>query len=296
MTTTAADWVTEAEQHLNSGSRESRNKLAVALTDTTGTTVSFTYGLGTIQEGSVIAVDLEVMHVWSVDPTGNTAVVERGQYGSTAATHLIGATVFVNPKWPKFAIFRALNQELQSLASAGLFKMTAVERTYSPVVSGYDLTGVTNLEGIYAVEAKIVGLTGDWVRIPHYDLRRDQNTTDFPSGFSLTLREGGMPGQAVRVLYKSRFTALSALTTDVSTTNLPSSAYDLPPLGAAARLVTPREVGRNDTSTQGDTRRAEEVPAGAVARSGAYLWQLRRDRLAEELTELRRLYPYRSTV
>lgn len=294
--TTAADWVAEAEQHLNSGSRESRNKLASALSDTTGTTVSFAFALNNIQEGSTIAVDLEVMHVWSVDPTGNTAVVERGQYGSTAATHLVDAIVFVNPKWPRFAIFRALNQELQALASAGLFKMNTVELTYSSAVAGYDLTAVTNLEGIYAVEAKYTGLTGDWVRIQHYDLGRNQNTTDFPSGFSLTLREGGMPGQAVRVLYKSRFTALSSLTTDVSVTNLPASAYDLPALGAAARLVTPREVGRNDTSTQGDTRRAEEVPAGAVARSAAYLWQLRRDRLSDELTELRRLYPYRSTV
>lgn len=296
MTTTAADWVNEAEQHLNSGSRESRNKLAAEVTDTTGQTITFTYGLGLIQPGAVIAVDLEVMHVWDVDSTAGTATVERGQYGSTAATHLIGSIVYVNPKWSKFAILRAINQDLASLASAGLFKMSTVELTYSASVAGYDLTGVSNLEGIYAVEAKYLGLTADWVPIRRYLVARDQNLTDFPSGFALTLLEGGQPGQAIRVLYKSRFTALSALTTDVATTNLPTSAYDIPPLGAAARLVSPGEVGRNDTTTQGNTRRAEEVPAGAVARSGAYLWQLRRDRVNEEVRELRRLYPVRSTV
>lgn len=294
--TTAADWVSRVEQHLNSGSREPRNKLAAALTDTTGATVSFAYGLGSIQEGAVIAVDLEVMHVWSVDANAGTATVERGQYGSTAATHALGAIVNVNPKWSKFSILNALNDELSSLASAGLFKMNTVEVTYSSAAAGYDLTGVTNLESIYAVEAKYLGLAGDWVPIRRYQLGRDQDTTDFPSGFSLTLLEGGQPGQPVRVLYKSRFTALTDLTTNVTVTNLPASAYDIPPWGAAARLATPFEVGRNDITTQGNTRRAEEVPPGAVARSAAYLWQTRRDRLSEEMTELRRRYPFRSSV
>lgn len=294
--TTAADWISEAEQHLNGGSREGLNKLAAAITDTTSQTVTLSQALGSIQAGAVIAVDLEVMYVWEVDTTAGTATVERGQYGSTAATHALGALVNVNPKWSKFAIFRALNQELSALASAGLFKMNTVELTYSASTAGYDLTSVTNLESVYAVEAKYLGLTADWVPIRRYTVGRDQNTTDFPSGFSLTLLEGGQPGQAIRVLYKSRFTALSALTTDVSTTNLPTSAYDIPPLGAAARLAMPMEVGRNDFTTQGNTRRAEEVPPGAVARAATALWQMRNTRVGEEKTELRRRYPFRAAV
>lgn len=288
--TTAADWIAEAEQHLSVADK-GMNKLAAAITDTTTDSITLSYNLGAIKDGQIIAIDLEVMRVWEVDDTNKTATVQRGYGGSTAATHLVGSLVYVNPTHTKFAILRALNQDILALSSAGLFSMSTVELTYNAVAAGYDLTSVTNLEGIYRIDAKYTGMTRDWQRIRDFRLARSQNTVDFPSGYALSWDHGGQPGQTVRVVYKSRFTTLSALTTDVSTTGLPTSAYDIPPLGAAARLVSPREVDRNDTTSQGNSRRADEVPAGAVRSAGAGLWAIRQNRINEERAELARLWP-----
>jgi hypothetical protein len=68
---------------------------------------------------------------------------------------------------------------------------------------------------------------------------------------------------------------------------------DLLVLGAQIRMIAPRELKRNFTESQGDTRRAEEVPAGAVINSMGGLMRLRRDRIQAEAARLNRQYPIR---
>ena len=77
------------------------------------------------------------------------------------------------------------------------------------------------------------------------------------------------------------------LATDLSTTLLQPSAYDLPPLGAAINLMAGREIKRNFTDDQGDVRRAVEVPAGAVAASANGLKQKRQLRINTEKARLK---------
>jgi hypothetical protein len=62
-------------------------------------------------------------------------------------------------------------------------------------------------------------------------------------------------------------------------------------LGAQIRLMSPREIKRNFTESQGDTRRADEVAMGSVANSTAGLIRLRRDRIQAEAARLARAYP-----
>lgn len=293
-TKTASDWVDETSQHLYSGSQEKINELASSI-DASATSLTVTYDLDGIGPGSVLSIGAEVLYVWQVDPLSKTVTARRAHGGSTAAAHAAGAVVGVNPNFTGFAILRALNQELDSLASAGLYAMVTTELTWNPTTAGYDLAGVSNLDTIYEVQWRRSGLTADWRPVGHYRLLRNANVTDFPSGNGLFV-DSGESGQPLQVLYKTRFSALADFNGDVADTDLPSSAWDIPPLGAAARLVTPREVGRNDTSTQGDTRRSTEVPAGAVARSASVLLQLRGQRISEERAALSRKYPTRSTV
>lgn len=287
--TTAEDWVLKTERMLTAGAREERNKLTNAVADTTAGLITVTFPLGRIQPGAWISVDLEDMYVWSV--SGQTATVERGMYGSNPATHVAGSIVQVRPKHSKFMVLEAINDDLAALASAGLYDMAQVELTFNPQTAGYDLPGVTGIEDIYKIEAKYTGLTGDWRPVRSWSFDREANTTDFASGFTLRLNDGGESGQKVRVHYKQGFVTLPALTSDVATTLLPVSAYDIPSIGAAARLTGPREVGRNDTSSQGDTRRAEEVPARMIAASAGDLWKLWDRRVGQELNELQRRYP-----
>ena len=67
--------------------------LGAAMTDTT--TASFTAADGTLLSvGDIVKVDTEVMNVSAIS-TNTVTVTRRGDCGSTAATHLIAAAVYV---------------------------------------------------------------------------------------------------------------------------------------------------------------------------------------------------------
>ena len=73
----------------------------------------------------------------------------------------------------------------------------------------------------------------------------------------------------------------------LSTTNLITDCgleqfmTDIPPYGAAWRLVSGKEVLRNALEAQGEARQASDIPAGAVLRSASVLEQFRDKRLDE---------------
>ncbi len=127
--------------------------------------------------------------------------------------------------------------------------------------------------------------------VPTWTLRRDRNTSSFASGYALVLHDDANSGQTVRVQYKTGFAALAATSTALSTVGLHASAYDLPSLGAALRLMSTRPVRREFIDEQGSSRRAEEVPAGAISASMRDLRALRDTRINAEATRLDTQYP-----
>lgn len=290
--TLASDLIADTKRHLLSGTRESMNKLDGAINSSvTDVTFEFTSNLPTI--GSYVEVDLEIMYVWSM--AGQVATVERGQLGSTAAAHSDDAVATINPRYPKFAILKAINDELRDLSSPmnGLFAVRSVELTASASSGSYDLTASTDVLEVLSVRHSLPGFTDSWVPLTNYELAQSAGG-DFASGTSLVVHDGIVPGRTVRVLYKASFDALSAVTDNVETiTGLPESMHDIPPLGAAMRLVAPREIRRNQTGSQGDTRRAEEVPAGAVTSSMRGIAALRQARINAEAAKLATRYPDR---
>jgi hypothetical protein len=290
MATLASDLVEATRSHLDSGSRPEMNRLTTALNTSTASVVC-DFALGSIVAGAFIAIDLELMYVWS--STGSTATVQRAMGGTVAATHTSGAIIYVNPRWSAFTILRAINAELASYSSPrwGLFQMKTVDLTFSPATYGYDLTSVTDLIDVYELRWKGYS-TGDWPLIRRWSLTRNMATTEFASGLALLLDEGAGPGKVIRVRYKAPFAELTALSTDVQTTaGFPATANDIPPLGAAARLVAPREVKRAATDSQPESRTAAEVPPGANRSAAGTLLQIRDARLHEEAARLNQRYP-----
>lgn len=291
---TLADLISETKRHLHSLQREPKNKLANALT-ATGTVLTFTYDIGSLQAQSYVEIDLELMYVWSVDAAVKSAIVERAQLGSVAATHLTASIVTVNPKFPDFTILKALNDDLADLSSpgSGLFAVRTVDVTSSGSRVGYDLTGTTGLIDI--IEVRYDSRSDrNWPLLHSWSLARSVDATAFASGLTLNFYDGPPSGRTINVLYKAAFTALSGLGDVVTTvTGLPTSAIDLPPLGAAMRLVAPREIKRNTTEAQGEPRRAQEVPPGAVSASARGIMQLRERRIQSEANRLAAQYPTR---
>lgn len=292
--TTCQNLIDETKRYLFAGQREPLAQISGSV-GTSDTSINLTNAPGALQAGSYLSVDLEIMYVWSISGGGASATVQRGMLGSTAATHNNGALVTVNPKFPDFAIFQALNSDLDALSSPrnGLYRLGEVTFTYNAAIYGYDLTGVTGLIDVLRVRYNMPGPWRLWPEVRSWAVKRQSDTSIFPSGYQLLLYEPAWPGRDVRVEYASRFTHFAATSDDVTTTGLPVTAYDLPPLGAALRLSGVRETQRNFNESQGDTRRAGEIPPNAQTAGMRALQLLRDDRIRTEAGLLLRQYPPR---
>ena len=289
--TTAGNLVDRTAQNLLAGVVEERNKIASSL-DASTTSVPIEYSLGSLREQTVFQIDSELMYIWEVNTASKTLTVERGFGGTTAATHADGAIVVVSPKFPRWQILQALNDELADLSSPmnGLFQMKTVDISYNGSDRQINLTGITSMIDVYDVRWRY--LSDDYPVVRRYRLMRDMPTSDFPSGYVLSLDEPVM-SSTIRVIYKDKYTAFSTEASTLASTGASTELADLLVLGAQIRLLASREVKRNFIESQGDTRRADEVPAGAMNASVTNLLRLRRDRIQAEAARLNRQYPTR---
>jgi len=293
MLMTGNDVIEETLRLLLSSQREEMNKLQGGVS-AGATSLAFKYSLGGIRSGSLIDIDLETYRVWSVVDSSNTAVVEPAMTGTVTSSHADGSYVYVNPKMSRASIFKAMNDELLALSGVtnGLFAMKFLEFNFTGAVSDYDL-GVPNIIDIYETHMSVPGPTHDWVELNWCKWKPNSDPTDFPSGNVLHVT-GGIPGRAIRVLYKAPFTKLTAPTDDIATVaGMPEEMQDILALGVLLRLGPVREIKRSFTETQGDTRRSEEVPGGIVFNSFNAVRQLCQDRIMTEAARLAQKYPMR---
>lgn len=294
-TTTLADVINQTRRLILTGRREERNRLTADIS-AGAASLDIDFPAGGITTGTRLAIDLEHFYVWSI--TGTTVTADPAQEGTTAAAHAAASIIRVNPRQSDFDILNAANDTLRELSSpgAGLYSIKEAALTYDPNFVGYDLVGATNVADILDVYYQLPSNQQQWVRVPkrQYRLERASDLTMFPSGFNLTFFSGfaANTGQPIRVSYKSTFAPLAAYTDNVETvTGLQCTAHDLLWIGAAIRLTDSREIDRNQTASQGDVRRASEVPAGAVMNSYrglAIRWQ---QRVSSEAARLARAYP-----
>jgi hypothetical protein len=287
---TAGALITRASRHLLSGTVEERNKLAAAL-DSSATSLTLTYDVGGFRTGSVLECESELMYVWESESTTKTLTVERGYAGTTAAAHSSSTVVTLNPRFPRAMMFDALNAELDDLSSTmnGLFRVIATSISYNGSDRQLNVTSATSI--IELMEVRLRYLSDDFPVIRRVRLQRDLPTADFASGFAIVFDEPVMAG-TLRVTYKSPFTRASTEASDMqSACFLPITCEDIVEVGIALRMMSAREIKRNFTESQSDTRRAEEVPPGAISNSVSQLTLLRRNRITAEAARLKAQYP-----
>lgn len=282
-----SELVEETRNLLLSGQREERNKLAGSMT-TSATTPTFTYDLGSIKKGSKVSIALEDMYVWST--SSQTATVDRAQWGSVLSAHSSGDIAYVNPKFSAFDIVSAMVREVRSLTAPvnGLYYMEDYPLSYNPVITGYDFPH--DVISIYEVRYNTPSPTNEWYRSQDWELSRNAGS-DFASDTAIFIRDA-YPTSDVVVKAKVKFSDIPLdLTADTDDLHIPDNILDIISIGAAWRLTAPREVRRNFTETQGDTRRANEVPPGAELGGSRELGAIRLKRIKEEAGRLNQLYP-----
>lgn len=288
--TTAATVIDRTLRQLLSGTVEPRNKLASGI-NSSATSVVTTYNLEGLRAGQVCEIEAELMYIWATDAATKTLTVQRGFNGTTAASHSADTIITVAPRFPRAQILEALNDELADLSSPmhGLFQIKTLNLDYNGSDTMIDLDGVTSIIDLLQVSVRY--MTDDYPVARKVRLVRDMPTDDFPSGLALRFDQGVFPGR-LRIVYKAPYTAASSEASDLgSVCGVQDSILDIVNLGTQIRLMSPREIKRNFTESQGDTRRADEVGAGAVSGSITNLLRLRRDRIQAEAARLARAYP-----
>lgn len=301
MTVTFSTLISDTERHLLAGDRDQLNQLASDLSPT-DTSVSFGFDLQGIQPGAYVAVDLEVMYVWDVNDTARTATVQRGMVGSTPATHTNGTVISANPKFSKYDIANAVNMEIRDLSSPpnGLWQVKNFIVTTKPVQKTYEIpAAATDLLDILEVRYQPPGPELRWDRIwgdqitVMRQMPQTGSTVTFPTtGMGFRIEKTLYPGRQMTVRYAAPFQELVDLDDDVMTVSgLTQSQLDIPPLGAAARLMGVREAKRTFAEAEVDTRRASETPPGAAARAAQTLLALLNERIRTEYMRLIQTWP-----
>jgi hypothetical protein len=287
---TVAQIINRTQRQLLSGVVEERNKIASAV-NTTATTITLTYEIAGIRQGSIIEIDAEQMYVWSVLESTKVATVERAFNGTVAAAHTNGAIVTVNPRFPRAQILEAINDELADLSSPmnGLFQVKILDLSYNGSDRQINLPSISDV--IDLIEVRNRYISSDYQQVNRVKLLRNMPTKDFGSGMALQFDQGVRQGD-LRITYRAPFTKFTTESENVQMNGgYPESAEDILVVGAQIRLIAPREIKRNFTESQGDTRRADEVSAGAVSNSIVSMLRMRRDRITAEAAKLTRQYP-----
>ena len=288
--TTVATVLNRASRQMLAGVVEERNKLAAAL-DSSTTSVVVTYDVGGLRTGTVFEIDSELFYVWDANSATKTLTVERGFNGTTAASHSSGALITISPRFPRGQMLDALNADIDDLSSTanGLFRVVSVDLSYNGADRQIDITSSGTI--LQLLDVRLRYLADEHPVIHGVRVQTGLPTTDFPSGNTLVLDEAVMAG-TLRVRYKAPFTRASSESSDLTTNCfIPATCEDIVEMGVILRMMAGREIKRNFTETQNDTRRPDEVPAGSVTNSVANILRLRRERIIAEAGRLKAQYP-----
>ena len=239
----------------------------------------------------IIEIDDELMYVQAVNRQASTLTIApwgRGYMGSVATAHDANAKVSAAPTFPRKAIEDAINDTIRSVSSL-LFGVGFTTFTFTPATTTYAMPA--EADGILSITYEEVGPSKEWIHIRKYDLDKSANTTAFPTGRTVTIRQYVEPGRTVSIRY-SKDPSVLVNGTDVFTTvtGLPDSCEDVIRYGAQHRLLTNIEPGRLSITAPEADYNSNRVTFGSGTNTAKYIYALFQQRLAEESKRLKSKY------
>jgi hypothetical protein len=277
------------------GTYRSQVNFLAAVTTAVDTTFILEDELKGLGAGSLLSLGTELVYVRSVDAQLKTALVRRGFRGTALAIHAIGDMCEVNPRFPRHMITRAIETEIRSWPENLLFQVAAFEISTSLGTRNYDATGLpANFKYLLDL-AVLPSDTHGFIKSARFDIHKNMPLADYPSGVVITLLDSPPLGNmVVSYSYPFDLSGFPVEATDLETDcGLATSMIDIVRWGALYRLVAPREIKRNFTEGQGESRTAEEVPALTTLQSAQVYKRMRDMALREEALRLRADWPYR---
>ena len=264
------------------------SRLDGAMSDTTGTTLTYESGLFSSEEenllgnGALVEVDQELMLVTAANTSTRTLTVSRGYAGTTAATHADNTNVFINPTFPRKSVFDAVADNIVRLYPS-LYNVTTTNVTST---STYAEVPASTVE---VLTSYVQNASGEQYTSAGIELLRDfpPSTTNTAVQFFNTSN-----GKTVHLVVKRKFVRPTSETVDLSTDCLISDEYEqIVMVGAVADIVGATDI---DASTQEfitEKLAAESYPVGSGERLRNALLRLRSLLIDEARGNLRSLYP-----
>jgi hypothetical protein len=216
----------------------------------------------------------------------------RGWRGTTAAEHASGSRMAFSPLFPRQQVKQALNQVIAQVFPR-LFAVGSTTFTFQATRTTYALPA--EAQDVLAVSYDTIGPSREWIPVRRWRVDKMAATSEYPSGRSLSVYDGIVPGRTIHVTFTRKPIPL-VLGTDVfADTGLPESCEDVIQFGAAYRLTPFLDVPQlAGLSAEADFVDQNQRSAGAATGVGRYFFQLFQARLSEEADRLRNQLPVRS--
>lgn len=241
-------------------------------------------------QGSRFSIGLNTFLSWSVSTGAREIECQGGEEGSIDAPIPAGTVVRVRPRVTDHSILVSVNQDIQRISTpmSGLYAVG----TWNPVVDPVDQAWLVPaehlaMERLLAIRFTPAGMPDRWL---------EANGTLRVSGGEKRVVMDTMlsPSDTVEITYSRPFTLLTSLDDEVEAeTGLAPGMVAIPVYGAAGALAMSQESRRNMLLAQSDTRRPDEVPAGALTGVAREFMRQRQVLIDSETTRLQRTYPYR---
>lgn len=296
---TVNEWVDEVREILAPGVIEQVNRLANDYIPGDGE-ITLEREITGVVPGQVITCGLNTFLVWNVDATAKTIEVETRWAGSQDVVMEEGSIVRLKPNIYTHRIFKAINDTILELSSpmVGLYAVATQDLDYTSAMMVYDLSDCEQIDRVLRVQWGYPDDTqSEWQDFPasNWQHRQLEATADFPSGHQLRVFEDPMNppgnGSTLRIIYTRPLSTVDSLGASSAMTLLPETAWDVPVLGAAARLAASQEFRRNMLQGQPDTRRANEVQPYALLNAYKSLQADYTRRVEQELARLVAAHP-----
>lgn len=289
MTTLMSDLVADTRRMVYGSMADQLNFLASEAAEG-ATSLEFVMDITPITPGMVLSSGLNVYYVISTAPATKTVTVYPAYDNSLTGALPAGSPVMIRPRVTDWLLFNNLNDIIRQMSSPtmGLYQERYWEATTDSVWQTYDIPEeAANMVDLIRVSVRVPTSTDLWADLPPNSVR-----WQFGNGV-VRITSYGMISTDLRFYYKAPFTEATALTDDVEADlGLGATMTDIPPLGAAARLLITTESRRAQTHNQSDPRRANEVDAGQNSGAARDLDRAYRQRIADEFIRLVNRNPY----
>ena len=264
------------------------SRLDGAMSDTTGTTLTYESGLFSSEEenllgnGTLVEVDQELMLVTAANTSTRTLTVSRGYAGTAKDTHLDETNIFINPTFPRKSVFDAVSDNIVRLYPS-LYNVTTTNVVANTT---YQEVPASTVE---VLTSYVQNASGNQYTSAGIELLRD-----FPPSSTNTAVQfyNTTNGKTVHLVVKRKFVRPTDETSDLETVCLIAPEYEqIIMVGAVADIMGATDI---DASTQEfitEKLAAESYPVGSGERLRNALLRLRSLLIDEARGNLRSLYP-----